>query len=178
MHRQRQRGGGSIPFSGDPAEELAPADRPAAQLGDLVSGQERAVVLKLNFPCGEVGRERAATVSLGDRESAFDGWAVTVRWTYAPDRDNDAQPRDRVADRAVAAIYAARARQEAVRPNRLGDFASASAAAEAVAGRIRRYAGEDPGLRAIIRELEEERADWLAPVPEAVRKQATSPATG
>lgn len=142
------------------------------ELGDLVSGQERAIVLKLNFPRGEVGRERAATVSLGDRESVFDGPAVAVRWTYAPDRDNDAQPRERVVDRAVAAIYAARARQEAVRLNRLGDFAAASAAIEAVARRIRRYAGEDPGLHATIRELEEERADWLAPMPEAARKQA------
>jgi hypothetical protein len=47
-----------------------------------------------------------------------------LSWTHA-DPANDAQPRDADVDPAVATQFAARARQEAVRLNRAGDYAGA-----------------------------------------------------
>ena len=44
-----------------------------------------------------------------------------LSWAYADNAANDHQERDRVVDRAVARIFAARARQEAVGRNRHGD---------------------------------------------------------
>ena len=75
-------------------------------------------------------------------------------WAYADDAANDHQERDRVVDRAVARMFAARARQEAVGRNRSGDFDGARHAVEATARRIRGYAGRDAELRAILAELE------------------------
>ena len=68
-------------------------------------------------------------------------------WTYADDRANDAQPRDPAVDRAVAMVFAARARQEAVASNRGGDFDHAGRVMAATARRIRSYAGKDAELR-------------------------------
>jgi hypothetical protein len=57
-----------------------------------------------------------------------DGWRCAktepsrLTWSYADDRANDGQPRDPDVDRAVARLFAARARQEAVQRNRSGDY--------------------------------------------------------
>ena len=97
------------------------ANRTTVALGDLGSEQVVEVVLRLSFPYGDLGRETGAIVALADRDGVFGpgGTAPTepvrLTWTYADDRANDAQPRDREVDRAVARLFAARARQEAVR---------------------------------------------------------------
>ena len=109
------------------------ANRTTVALGDLGSEQVVEVVLRLSFPYGDLGRETGAIVALGDRDGVFalGGIAPTepvrLTWTYADDRANDAQPRDREVDRAVARLFAARARQEAVRLNRDGRLQPRSA---------------------------------------------------
>ena len=56
----------------------------------------------------------------------------------------------------VAAIYAARARRDAVQYNRAGDYAAAAEALDATVQRIRRYAAGDPELDRIIAALKSE----------------------
>jgi Ca-activated chloride channel family protein len=154
------------------------ANRTTVALGDLASEQVVEVVLRLSFPYGDLGRETGAIVALVDRDRVFapGGPAPTepvrLAWTYADDLANDAQPRDRDVDRAVARLFAARARQEAVRLNRDGDYSHARRAMTATAERIGAYAGTDPELRDVMTALVGDAAVFAAPMPEPSRKQA------
>jgi Mg-chelatase subunit ChlD len=145
--------------------------RTTIRLGDLVSGQVFRIVLRLRFPHGESGRHVGALIDLSDREGVLATEPVNVAWEYADERTNDEQPRDREVDRAVAELFAARARQEAVTLNRAGDFAAARAALAAVARRIGHYAGSDPGLQGLVAQLDEDGLSFAAPLPEMARKQ-------
>jgi len=89
-----------------------------------------------------------------------------------PDSELDAQPRDRDVDRAVARIYAARARLEAVQLNRLGEYRDARHALRGVARRIAGYAGSDTELKELAGQLIAEEAAFSAPMPELDRKSA------
>ncbi len=140
-------------------------------LGDLTSDERVSVVLRLNFPYGEIGRSSIALVGLVDRDGILEGGAK-LAWDYADDRANDLQPRDRDVDRAVARVFAARARQEAVGRNRHGDYVGARQVVEATAKRIRKYAGRDPEMRAILAELDREAGEFDAPMMEMNRKVA------
>ena len=134
--------------------------------------QRLQVVLRLNFPYGEIGRETGALLSLSDRDGAFEAASVKLGWEYADNRTNDFQERDRDVDRAVARIFAARARQEAIGRNRAGDYRGAREALSGVARRIRDYAGRDAQLREIVAQLEQETELMAAPMAELSRKQA------
>jgi Ca-activated chloride channel family protein len=152
--------------------------RTSVALGDLVSGQTVEVVLRLSFPYGELGRDAGVIVALTDRDGRFAGSGtapmepVRLSWSYADDHANDAQPRDPEVDRAVARVFAARARQEAVASNRGGDYANAGRVLAATARRIRAYAGKDAELREVARTLEAEQGLYAAPMAESARKQA------
>ncbi len=138
-------------------------------LGDLVSAQQVELVLRVAFPYGEIGRTTGAMLEVRDRDSVLSG-GEKFSWAYASDRDVDLQERDREVDRAVARVFAARARQEAVRLNRQGDFRGARHAIESTAKRIRGYAGRDSELRSICHALEAEAAQLEAPMLEMSRK--------
>jgi Ca-activated chloride channel homolog len=161
-----------------PYRATARGNRTAVSLGDLASEQVVEVVLRLTFPFGDAGRETGAIVALTDRDGVFGlgGTAETdpvrLTWAYAEDRANDAQPRDREVDRAVARSFAARARQEAVLLNRRGDLAGAGRVLDATAQRIREYAGDDPELSTVVESLKNERITFSAPMAEPSRKQA------
>jgi Ca-activated chloride channel homolog len=127
--------------------------RTVIALGDLLSGQQVEVPLRLFFPLGKVGASVPAVLGLADRDGALDGASARLAWAYADDAANDAQPRDREVDRVVARAFAARARQQAVELNRRGEYGAARDALEATARKIRAYAGRDPELRAIVDEL-------------------------
>lgn len=150
--------------------------RTVVAIGDLGSEQTVEVVLRLTFPYGDLGREAGAIVALTDRDGVFgpggagETEAARLSWTYADHAANDAQTRDPEVDRAVARLFAARARQEAVLRNRAGDFVHARSALTSVAGRIRGYAGRDPELRELVRTLEAEQGLFAAPMAEASRK--------
>jgi hypothetical protein len=151
--------------------------RTLVSLGDLVSEQVVEVVLRLSFPYGTLGRDTGAIVAVTDRDGAFGaaGIAATeparLTWTYADDRANDDQPRDRDVDRAVARLFAARARQEAVARNRVGDYVGARRVLEATAGRIRGYAGHDTVISGLVEDLVREERVFAAPMAEPSRKQ-------
>jgi uncharacterized protein YegL len=139
-------------------------------LGDLSSEERVEVVLRLNFPYGEIGRTSGALFSLSDRDGVVRG-EDKLSWVYADNAANDHQERDRVVDRAVARIFAARARQEAVGRNRSGDFDGARHLVEATARRIRGYAGRDAELRAILLELDGAVQELAVPMMEIERKR-------
>jgi Ca-activated chloride channel homolog len=146
-------------------------------LGDMVSGQVLSIVLRVTFDFGEVGREVGIAVRVGDRDGAFaaaepSGAPVTVAWRYADHAANDTQPRDRSVDRVVARLFAERARQDAVALNRQGRYDEAEQAIDGVRRRVAAYAGSDPELQGVVRELAEQKPAYAAAMPELARKQA------
>jgi len=149
--------------------------RALVYLGDLVSGQLLSIVLRVTFDYGEVGREVGVGVRVLDRDGAFERAQpgidpITVAWSYEDNPANDAQPRDRNVDRVVARLFAERAKQEAVRLNRAGQFAEAAKALEGVRRRVAAYAGSDSELRGISEELRVAEPVYAAAMPEMTRK--------
>ena len=127
-------------------------------LGDLVSGQEVAMVLRLTFPLGARGETVAARLRLQDRDGVLgDEWEV-AGWTFAGHHENDVQERDRVVDRALAELYAAKARAEALEHNRASRFVEARRVLETTERRIRQYAGDDAELNEIAARLRRDAA--------------------
>jgi Ca-activated chloride channel family protein len=160
------------PISPHPAH--ARGSRAIVVLGDLVADQAVDVVLRLTFPYGQVGRETGVILAVNDSEGVFGSLGANearLTWAYADNASNDAQPRDTEVDRAVARMFASRARQEALFRNRAGDYIHARWALDATARRIRGYAGRDPELRAMVSELEAESFIYAAPMAEPDRKQ-------
>jgi len=149
-------------------------------LGDLVAEQRLEVVLRVKFGYGPIGQEVGLLVGTSDREGVLNlagASPIGVGWEYADDRTNDAQVRDRDVDRAVARLFAARARQNAVAMNRVGDYTAAVRGLLGVAGKIAAYAGSDPELRRLVAEMRAEEQSWAAPMPEMSRKVAHASAS-
>jgi Ca-activated chloride channel family protein len=150
-----------------PHRITAHGTRTVVALGDLVSDQSGDVVLRLTFPYGRLGDETGVIVRAIDRDGAFAAAGVgdaRLTWAWADDAANDAQPRDAEVDRAVARQYAARARQRAIRSNKSHEYGDAQWQLAATAKRIRKYAGRDPELRALVAELEGESQRFAAPM--------------
>jgi len=146
-------------------QKLSPGNqRSTVFVGDLVADQAVEVVLRVTFPYGELGRDTRVMID-------HHGEVERLTWTYADDRTNDAQVRDRDVDRAVARQFAARARQEAVQLNRRHEFDAARHVLEGTAKRIRRYGGHDPLLKRLVQELDTETVAMSAPMPEPSLKQ-------
>lgn len=129
------------------------ADRAIIDLGDLVSGQEIEVPLRLSFPTGAEGESVTAMFGLADKGGVFSGATGRASFEFADDHANDTQPRVSEVDRVVAEVYAARARQRAVELNRRGDLDGAREALRSTARRIRTYAAGDPVLDGLIERL-------------------------
>ena len=130
-----------------------PAGRPGL-------GPGAGVVVALKFPAGHAGDTVAVQFGLSDRDGALAAAPQALGWSYATDRARQAQPRDVVVDRAVARLYAARARAEALELNRDGNYKEARAVLEKTARRIDGYAGDDAELKAVAAELRAEGADY------------------
>ena len=141
-------------------------------IGDLVVGQKVEVVLRVRFPDMPEGAHTTAFFTIGDRDGVLKADGCTLAWTHDSHAANDDQPRDRDVDRAVAAIHAARARTEAVRLNRLGEYRGARHALRGVARRISDYAGSDATLQELSASLIAEEQTFSAPMPELDRKRA------
>lgn len=131
-------------------------------LGDLVSGQEVAPALELRFPRRRAGASVTVTLRWEDAEGVLDGAPHALRWRVASHAENDAQPRDRVVDRAVAELFAARTRRRAHLLNRAGRGDQAADEMRRCAARILAYAGDDEALREIAAGLEREAGEFAA----------------
>lgn len=123
------------------------------ELGDLTSGQELSVVVRIRFAPGADGERTALGVRVASGKQLAPLAECEIAWTYAGHHANDQQPRDGAVDREVAALYAARARAEATEANRNADFRRARRVLEATAKRIRGYALGDPELERLWRQL-------------------------
>lgn len=131
-------------------------------LGDMVSEQEIQLVLKLRFPRGDVGASSGVRVMAGAARALQPSAESLAEWRFATHEQNDCQPRDRVTDRAVAQLYAARARATATECNRHGDYDGARRVLEATSNRIRGYASGDPELERLWRNLRAEIVDYVS----------------
>ena len=142
-------------------------------LGDLIAGQHLEAVIRIRFGYGPIGSGIGVLIGATDRDGVMAGAGyapVALGWQYADDMANDGQARDRSVDRRVAALFAARARQEAIKLNRQGDFEAAVAELRHVARRIKAYAGRDPELNILAETLRDEEERWAAPRSEGLRK--------
>lgn len=138
-------------------------DRHTVLLGDLVAEQQLEIVLRVRFGYGPIGQEIGLLVAVQDPDGVLvtaGAAPIGLGWEYADDATNDRQPRDRVVDRIVARLFAARARQQAVALNKRGEFAGAVRDLRRVADRIASYAGSDPELRGLVDALHAEESDW------------------
>ena len=144
-------------------------------VGDLVAGQHLEAVIRIKFGYGPIGSGTGVLIGVTDRDGvmASSGHApAALTWQYADDMANDGQARDRSVDRRVAALFAARARQDAVKMNRAGEFENAVRGLREVSGRILGYAGRDPEIRALVDELRAEEGQWSTQASESVRKRS------
>jgi Ca-activated chloride channel family protein len=124
------------------------------QLGSLFAGQALDPIVRVTFPPGPVGTTRAVTLRVLDRDGAMGRASETLVFTHAAAADNAGQARDRVVDRRVAAMYAARTGREALELNRLGRLDEARQLLEHCLAQVRGMAGDDPEMHAVVRELE------------------------
>jgi Ca-activated chloride channel family protein len=140
------------------------------ELGSMVGGQMLDPVLCLTLPGGTKGATREVRVRVEDREGALGAPSASVSFTWAGRAESDAQERDRLVDRRVAFLYAARAGREALAHNRAGDYGAARRVLKACLERIRRYAGDDTEIQAIVRDLEEKTEQYSAEMDPIARK--------
>jgi hypothetical protein len=142
------------------------------ELGDLTSGQELDVVLRMTFPLGAPGETASAVFELRSRSlrsvqaagQAVAGGTGAALWTYASVVENDVQARNVEVDRAVAKIYMARARAEATEANRDGRYDHARRVVEETARRIRNYAGSDVELQQLAQTVHESVSEYQSPM--------------
>jgi Ca-activated chloride channel family protein len=140
------------------------------ELGDLVSEQQLAIVIKVTMPAGETGTKAGIGVSLFGRGTTTTTAELTL--SYASDADDEAQERDREVDREVARLYAALARAAATEANRVGDFAAARHALGGVSERIMSYGGNDPEMMGMAAQLRQDISEFTrAMTPRALKSQ-------
>ncbi|MFN8095557.1 MAG: VWA domain-containing protein [Vicinamibacteria bacterium] len=140
------------------------------ELGSLVSGQRLDPIVGVTFPEGEPRVVRDVKVRLEDADGAFGRAAQGLSFTYAGHAENDRQDRDRVVDRRVAALYAARVSRQALERNRAGDLGEARRLLALCRERILRYAGDDPELRRIAGDLHDKIERHRAPIDDVATK--------
>ncbi len=143
-------------------------------IGDLLSGDERHVVMRFGFPAqqgqdGYAVRARVLWVADGGERGAE--WQE-ARFRYAGQTDCDAEARDPSVMHWVGLHEADRAHREAIKRSREGDLAGAREKLKKVAAAIAGYAGEDEELQASIAELQHTEYEMTnAPLPSAVSKE-------
>jgi Ca-activated chloride channel family protein len=142
----------------------APDGSVSVQIGDLVSRQEVSVVFRLTFPSGEVNATSRVLFGITDAGGVLTEPGRDLVFTCAGDTENDAEPRNRTVDRAVAELFAAAAKSRALELNRTGRYDEAREQLERTARKIETYAGTDPELRRIVRELRERHEAYSAPM--------------
>lgn len=126
-------------------------------IGDLLGGEERHVVVRFSLPAmgllpGVTLRARA--VWKGDTGTVAGEWQE-VAFSYADDRDCDAEAHDPAVMHWVGLHHADRAQREATEASRRGNLGAARRTLSAVKDRIARYAGDDPDLRETLLRLDQ-----------------------
>ena len=133
--------------------ETKPDGSVALKLGDLAARQEAAVVFRMKFPPGAAKSAIAASFTVSDARGVLTAPETDILWTFANHAANDAQPRNRQVDHAVARLYAAAARAEALEMNRAGRYQDSGLRVRRTSDKIASYASGDPVLDALVQEL-------------------------
>jgi Ca-activated chloride channel family protein len=136
--------------------ERAAVTRCSIAVGDLLSGEERHIVMRFGFPAQQ-GQDgcvvRARVLWLADGGERSTDWQE-VRFSYAEKDACDAEARDPSVMHWVGLHEADRAQREAIKRSQAGDLAGARAELKKVASSIASYAGEDEALQTSLAELE------------------------
>ncbi len=158
------------------ANGAATATRHSIAIGDLLSDEERHVVVRFGFPArqekdGRVVRARVLWVAKGAEHST--AWQE-VRFSYAGKAACDAEPRDPSVMHWVGLHEAARAQREAIKLNQEGNLQDARAHLKKAAAAIQEYAeADDEALKDSLMELEQTESQMAnAPLSSAYSKEA------
>ena len=133
------------------------------RVGHLVSGQSVSLLVRVECPTGAIGRTLALAASIASREHGESAW-TELAWTYADDQANDKQPRNAEVDAAVVKVDAARARREALRYNRAGEFATAGKTLMMARSALMSRAGNDAEALQDLAALDADAVEFSAPM--------------
>lgn len=128
-----------------------------AEIGDLIGGEERHLVVRFLFPHGAQHDACAVKARLhwtADGQEHSTDW-VECRFTYATNDEGDQEiaRADRAVLHWVGLHHAERARFEAAALNQRGQFEEARKRVAAVIQHLAQYAGNDPDLQAALADL-------------------------
>lgn len=126
-------------------------------LGDLLNGDERHVVMRFSFPSEDKAfsyEVRARVVWTDDAGTHRTEWASTS-FIYGPQEACSAEPRDPAAMHWIGLHHADRVHAHVVELAMRGEGREARALARRVRRRIAEYAGTDTALLEAMRELRE-----------------------
>jgi hypothetical protein len=132
-------------------------------LGDLISAEERHVVVRLHFgrvPSGALVPVRVRAV-WRDGEKEIEGPWLEVAFECADNTACSAEPRFMPVMHWVGLHHAEKTRAQALALFRTGDVDGAVQALEAVTRRLREYAGNDHDLVRAVEALEELRRTFV-----------------
>jgi hypothetical protein len=159
-------------FPGATRRPAAGGDREAhIRLGDLASGQQVTLVIAVRCPAIQLGRRAVLALRLRDRDGALFPHPLEVDWRAVDVVDDAVQPVNDAVLIEAARQLASLARLDALEANRRHDFAVAQSILGEAAKVIRALG---PGIReveALAAELENERADFNAPIMPMARKE-------
>ncbi len=159
------------------AYHLLPADgsRRSMAIGDLLSGEERHIVVRVTFPAqdGEdTSPVRARLVWTADGSEQRTEWQE-VPFRYADAEACQAEQSDPTVMRWVWLDQANGAEREAIRQSERGDWHGAQATVREAASAISYYAGDDAELQARLEELQQLERDLArGPLPSMQAKEA------
>lgn len=125
------------------------------EIGDLLSSEERHVVVRFGFPAQATQdghRVRARLLWLGDGAEQSSDWQ-DARFLYADQAACDAEARNPEVMHWVGLHQADRAHREAIKRSQSGDLPGARDHLRNVSARISRYAGDDEELHTSMTEL-------------------------
>ncbi len=129
-------------------------------LGSLYSGQTMAAVVRVTLPEGEAGKARDVVVRVQDLDKVLGERALTARFVWASEADNQRQRVNLEVAQRVAVLHGARAERDALEANRAGNYSAAREALRQGLERIRDLGcANDPEIAAIVEDLRK-KASW------------------
>lgn len=138
-------------------EEERKAERWRTEIGDLLNGEERDVVVRFSFPHQDKAYTysvRARVIWTDDRGEHAGPWQE-ISFTSASDAACSDEPRDAETMRYAGLAHAARTRIRALALAKSGEQKAAVKLVQRAIERISEYAGDDAQLLAALRELHE-----------------------